>query len=135
MNEAEEEVTGAAQVPQRKLCYLERVVCSHLSFFSVVLSPSFSLSLKIFLFILDPYCKLACGGRTAKSTVKKNNLNPDWNETFTLYALLLPPLSSPVHLYFIMHLSFYPFFILTLFRIGLLCMEERSSKSISSTKT
>jgi hypothetical protein len=32
----------------------------------------------------DPYCKLYCGGRTAKSTVKKNNINPDWNETFTL---------------------------------------------------
>lgn len=49
---------------------------------------SLACSLLIVLF-LDPYCKLSCGGRTAISTVKKANLNPDWNESFTLYVNIM----------------------------------------------
>eukprot|EP01111_Echinosteliopsis_oligospora_P014654 TRINITY_DN5561_c0_g1_i1.p1 TRINITY_DN5561_c0_g1~~TRINITY_DN5561_c0_g1_i1.p1 ORF type:complete len:1451 (+),score=491.58 TRINITY_DN5561_c0_g1_i1:45-4355(+) len=32
----------------------------------------------------DPYCKIYCGGKLTKTSTKESNLNPDWNETFTM---------------------------------------------------
>lgn len=81
----------------------------------------------------DPFVKFECLGASAKSSIKKKNLNPEWNESFVLnvddpsaileVCLMLcvscfsSTISSKDEMFDVVHIFYIPFLLIFAFAI------------------